>query len=186
MSDPLVGHEELERRLASADLELSGAEVHGLLCGCLCSTSADSGELWFAELLPQAGEGDLLLEECRDTMRRLHDQTLASLADSGMSFALLLPSDETQIRLRASAVRDWCAGFLYGLGLTGAADDSALSESTRESLADFGEITRMNIDVLNENDEEEEEALMQVTEFLRVAAMLVYDDLANRRTQAND
>ena len=61
------------------------------------------------------------------------------------------------------------------------ADDLALSQSTREALTDFGEITRMNVDALEEGDEEEEEALMQVAEFLRVAAMLVYDDLCARR-----
>ena len=40
-------------------------------------------------------------------------------------------------------------------------DAREFSESTREALADFGEITRMELDELNEHDEEEEEALMQ-------------------------
>lgn len=174
-------HEEVERRLASADLELSGAEVHGLLCGLLCGAVADADALWFAELFPQAEEGDLLLEECRRTLLRLHDQTLASMKEPGMGFALLLPSDQKPIRLRASGVRDWCQGFLYGLGLAGAVDDSTFSQSTRESLIDISEIARMNVDDLKDSDDEEEEALMQITEFLRVAAMLVYDDLAGKR-----
>ncbi|HXK55997.1 MAG: UPF0149 family protein [Gammaproteobacteria bacterium] len=174
-------HEEVERRLASADLELSGAEVHGLLCGLLCGTAADAAERWFAELFPQAEAGDLLREECQHTLRRLYERTLASIADPGMGFELLLPSDRKPIRLRASGVRDWCEGFLYGLGLAGAADENAFAQSTRESLIDIGEIARMNIDDLSDGDEEEEEALMQVTEFLRVAVLLTYDDLAGKR-----
>ena len=181
MSDPLLEHEEVERRLASADLEISGAEVHGLLCGLLCSTATDARQIWFDELFIQAESGDLLLVECQHTLHRLYQQTLASMRDTGMGFALLLPDDEKPIRLRARGVRDWCIGFLYGLGLTGAAEESELSQSTREALADFSEITRMNVDALDDSDEEEEEALMQVSEFLRVAAMLVYDDLAGRR-----
>jgi len=180
MSDQLVLHEEVERRLASADLELSGAEAHGLLCGLLCTAATDVGELWFAELFPQPGEGDLLLEECQRTLRRVHDQTLASMTDSEMGFALLLPADQKPIRLRASGVRDWCEGFLYGVGLAGGAEESAFSQSSRESLIDISEIARMNVDALTE-DEEEEEALMQVTEFLRVAAMLVYYEMAGKR-----
>lgn len=183
MSDPFVVHEEVERRLASADLELSGAEVHGLLCGLLCTAATDADELWFAELFPQAGDGDgdLLLEACQRTLRQLHDQTLASMTDPEMGFALLLPADQKPIRLRASGVRDWCEGFLYGLGLAGGADDSTFSQSSRESLIDIAEIARMNVAALNEDDEEEEEALMQVTEFLRVAVMLVHDDMAGKR-----
>ena len=174
-------HEELERRLASVDLELSGAEVHGLLCGLLCATSTDAGELWFGELFQQTEDGDLLLEECKQSLQRLYQQTHEAMADPGMGFALLLPSEEKPIRLRAVAVRDWCEGFLYGLGLGGTTGQSALSESTRESLNDFTEITRMNTDAIDEEDDAEEEALMQVTEFLRVAAMLVYDELAEGR-----
>lgn len=179
-------HEEVERRLASADLDLSGAEVHGLLCGLLCGKATDAVELWLAELFPQPEAGDLLFEECRRTLRQLHDRTLASMTDPGMGFTLLLPADQKPIRLRAQGVRDWCEGFLYGLGLAGAADDRTFSQSTKESLLDISEIARMSVDTLDENDEEEEEALMQVTEFLRVAVMLVYDELAGIRAGGHD
>lgn len=182
MSDLLVGHEEIERRLASADLELSGSEVHGLLCGLLSCSPENAVELLFAELFPQAEEGDLLRAECQRALRQLFDQTVASMTDPGMGFTPLLPADQTAIRLRASGVREWCEGFLYGLGLAGVVDDSALSQSSRESLGDLSEIARMNVGTLDEGDEEEEEALMQVTEFVRVAVMIVYDNLSG--TQA--
>jgi len=185
MSHPLVSHEEVERNLASADLEIGGGEVHGLLCGLLCCTNNDAFELWLAELLPQPEEGDLLLEECRLVLRRLYSQTLDSMTDSGMEFTLLMPADEKPMRLRASCVRDWCAGFLYGLGLAGGVKEGALSENTREALADISEITRMDVNATEEGDETEEEALMQVEEFLRVAAMLVFDDLAEIRVSGS-
>ncbi|MCB1872252.1 MAG: UPF0149 family protein [Gammaproteobacteria bacterium] len=182
MSELLVGHEEIERRLASADLELSGSEVHGLLCGLVSSAAKSAIELLFAELFPQTEGGDLLREECQYALRQLHDMTLTSLTDPGMSFALLLPADQTTIHLRACGVRDWCEGYLYGLGLAGTVDDSALSQNARESLRDLSEIAGMNVDTLDDEDEEEEEALMQVTEFIRVAVMLVHEELAGTRT----
>lgn len=176
MSHQRLEYEEVERRLISADMKTTAAEVHGLLCGLLCSSSNAADELWFAELFMQTEDGDLLLQECQQILHRLYDQTLASMSDPGISFVLLLPSDEKPIRQRANGVRDWCIGFLYGLGLASDVDEADLSSVCRESLADISEITRMHTDGVEDN-EEEEEALMQVTEFVRVAAMLVHDEL---------
>lgn len=180
MSDRRVEYEEVEQRLCSMEMETTAAEVHGLLCGLLSGGSKPVDQFWFAELFAEMDEDDLLRQECRQTLQRLYDQTLAAMSDSGMAFVLFLPSDEKPLRQRASGVRDWCIGYLYGLGLTKGVDDAKLSSGCRESLADISEITRMNTDVLGD-DEEEEEALMQVTEFLRVAAMLVHDELTAAR-----
>lgn len=180
MSDSIVSNEELEHRLASADVELSGAEVHGMLCGLICANSADACERWFAELFSSPDNGDLLRAECQRTLHQLYAQTSMAMMDPELGFELLLPDDRHPLGLRAAAVRDWSEGFLYGVGLAAVDDAHEFSESTREALADFGEITRMELDELNEHDEEEEEALMQVAEFLRVATMLIYDDLVGQ------
>ena len=182
MTGPLVELEELERRLAAADLELPGSEVHGLLSGLLCGRRQDAEAVLLAELFPRPAEGDLLFRECRRTLGRLLDQTAAALADPGLRFAPLLPTDETPILQRAAAVVAWCRGFLYGIGIAGHATEQSLSEQTREALHDIGEITRMDLEGLGDGDEEEESSLMQITEFLWVAAVLVYEDLSRDRS----
>ena len=117
-------------------------------------------------------------------MQRLHDRTLASMTDPGMGFTLLLPADQNRF---VSEPRECGTGgrVLYGLGLAGLLM-TAHFQKHQKSLLDISEIARMSVDTLDENDEEEEEALMQVTEFLRVAVMLVYDELAGIRAGGHD
>ena len=186
MSGAALENERVERRLAAADLEVSGAEVHGMLCGLLCAGKPEARDIWFSELYQgdEGGEGDdLLLRECRQTLDQLHDETLEAITGPGLGFTPLLPDDEKPLMLRASAVRDWSQGFLYGIGLAGIAPERELSEHTREALRDFSEITRMDLETLDEAAEEVEDDLMQISEFLWVAAMMVHDDLVPDPTE---
>ena len=62
--------------------------------------------------------------------------------------------------------------------MAGAEIDSTLPQGAREALEAFSELTRMDLDALNNGDDDAEEAaLVEVTEFLWVAAMTVYDEL---------
>jgi uncharacterized protein YgfB (UPF0149 family) len=78
------------------------------------------------------------------------------------------------LRERATAVYDWCRGFLFALGLAGV-HERDLSEQTREVFRDFADITRLDFDDLAEGDDHED-ALTEIVEFLWVAAMLVYEE----------
>jgi yecA family protein len=185
MSGPVVEHERVERQLASADLEMSGAEIHGVMCGLLCAGHQDAGEVWLNELFAGRDDDDLLVNECRQLLSLLYGETREAIEGPGLGFSPLLPEDDKPLPVRAAAVRDWSEGFLYGIGLAGVALEEALSEHTQEALQAFSEITRLDLDALTDEEDDEEEsedALMQVSEFLWVAAMMVHDDLVPDET----
>ncbi len=83
MSDSSLDYERVERQMASADIESSGAEVHGILCGLLCAGRADARARWFGELFTEAQATDLLVRECADSLNVLHDETLAAVQVRG-------------------------------------------------------------------------------------------------------
>ena len=172
MSNSPVEHERVERRMASADLEISASEAHGMLCGLLCG-NRDPRELWFTELFETTEEADLLERECRQVLCVLYSQTREVLEGEGLALTPLLPEDTRSLTTRAEAVCDWCRGFLYGLGLTGISEDTPMSDDSREALHDMSEITRMDLSSLVES-EEDEDSLMHVTEHIRVASTLIY------------
>ena len=89
---------------------------------------------------------------------------------------LLLPDDENSLATRASAVSQWCQGFLYGIGLSGHAFEQQLTDEAREALEDIASFTRMDVAGIDES-EEEESALVEITEFLWVASMLIRETL---------
>ena len=166
----------LARQLAAADVDASPAEVHGIAVGLLCAGAADSYARWERELLDSSGEGDVLADECRRSLHALHDATAKALDDSDMGLALLLPDDDRPLAERADALRDWCTGFLYGLGIAGISPDRALSTESREALRDLTELTRLDAEHVADS-EAEEGALTEIVEFVRVAALLIREDL---------
>lgn len=97
-----------------------------------------------------------------------------------------LPSpagDSAPLGERALQLYDWVRGFLYALGLL-SLSESELSGQGREILRDLTAITRMDLDELAES-EENEQALAEVVEFVRVAAMLIHHERAVARSPTN-
>jgi uncharacterized protein len=164
-------HDELERLLAPCTLSCSAAEAHGIYCG-LIATGADAPQArWLAELLPSDAEADTDAAARRDALTRLAKATDAALADAEQAFHPLLPAEDRPLPERATAVHGWARGLLYGLGIANL-DQAKLAPETREVLDDLMEITRMDLDAIDE-DTDNEAALAEVLEFLRVAALLI-------------
>ncbi len=90
---------------------------------------------------------------------------------------MLLPDDDRPLVERATGLYDWVRGFLFAFGVLGVPERD-LSAQTREIVRDFTDLTRMDLDDL-EDHQENEEALTEVTEFIRVAAMLIHEERAN-------
>lgn len=177
-----LNYERVERQLASADIEIGGAEVHGVLCGLLCAGAVDAKASWFTELFSVETAGDLLVQECHDTLSIMFQETQEAINDPGLGFSPFLPDDEQLLKLRAEAVSEWCQGFLYGTGLANLSPQLQLSTETQEALQSLSEITRLDLDTL-EGDESDDEALIEITEFIWVAAMLVHSELAPDATE---
>jgi hypothetical protein len=175
-ADPRL-FQRIGRQLAAADIEAEPSEVHGVLCGLLCAGRPDALDRWLDELFAGVVSGDLLVQECKDALRKLYRDTLADIDDPGLGFSLLIPDEHHSVRERTAAVRGWCDGFLYGLGIAGIARDRDLSAETREALNDFSEITRVDVDQVTDS-EADQESLIELTEFLWVAAMLIREELA--------
>lgn len=178
-----IDYHDLTRRLAVSELNPSAAEAHGILCAMICACQPQAEELWISELLEGTDDRDLLTQECRQYLRDLAARTREEIGGGGFGFTPLLPDDSASLAERALGLYDWSRGFLYGLGLSGI-DGSGLSEQGREVLGDFTSITRLDLDDL-EDSEANEEAMAELTEFLRVAVMLLYEerDLSGEPTE---
>jgi uncharacterized protein YgfB (UPF0149 family) len=76
---------------------------------------------------------------------------------------------------RSAALFDWCRGFLGGFGLA-AGNQPPLSEEGSEALADLARLAAATPQ--EDGDDEDEEALVEIEEFVRVAALLLHGDCA--------
>ena len=187
-------YDQLGRLLQASDLAPTPGEAHGMLCGLICGAANAPERAWMEQLLPAARApaeggaaprgGSPTADETalRTGLEGLARETRARLADPELGLALLLPGDDRPLAERAAALCDWVRGFLYAVGLLGVTERD-LSAVTREVLKDFSNITRMDLDAVAE-DEESEVALMEVAEFVWVAAMLFGEERAAVRGDA--
>ncbi|MEO8809222.1 MAG: UPF0149 family protein [Rhodanobacter sp.] len=172
-----VSHDELGALAARLKLGTGASELHGSLAGYLAGGGLPSGGsvLTLLEL-----EGDAVDPGAADValLDRLAQQGHAGLADPEFGFELLLPEDDRPLAERAEAMVDWCRGFLGGFGLAGPTAHAPLSDEAQEVLRDLGTVAGSSFDFGNESDDED--ALIEVHEFVRMAAMLLFTECGVR------
>ncbi|HVV96186.1 MAG TPA: UPF0149 family protein [Rhodanobacteraceae bacterium] len=178
MTRSSLTHEELARVLASLRLGVGASDLHGSLTGYLCAGgSAGAGE-WPRALELDPGDEAPLRHEA---LGRLYRDCRAQLDDPDLGFEPLLPADDAPVARRGDALVEWCRGFLGGVGLSGS-PAGLLSADANEVLADFGRIAASRFDY--DDDEEDETALGEVLEFVRVGVLLLHTELMRPRQAA--
>lgn len=171
--------------LERLEVPLGLAEAHGLACGLLCSRPAGVAKSrWFSELLDAAALSPEAVAARASDLHALDawfGTTLGALNDAELDFALALPDDEEPIDRRTRALGEFCAGFVYGIGIGVAAQGNPpLPADTRELLEDFMAID--GADAPAPDDEEsnamqDEEAFVELAEYVRVGVLLVNEEL---------
>lgn len=156
-----------------------------MLCGLTCGGAPDPRHAWLGQLFPTAepaaaaGDANRPAAPVDDALGDLARRTLDEMQGSGLGFTVLLPDESRPLIDRATGLYDWVRGFLFALGVLGVAQRD-LSAQGREVLSDFADLTRMDLDALAEG-EEDEQALTELTEFVWVAAMLIYEERVSAR-----
>jgi yecA family protein len=179
MSDSftLPSYSRFEQALESIGLDLGASEIHGVLCGLICAGTAQAHIEWIEELFKERSADDLLVGEARQMLGQLYLASRQQIGDEGLEFIPLLPDDDEPLARRAEALVEWCEGYLYGLGMAGVTEQQLLGDA-KEALKDISEFTRLDLDALQEGDSDES-AYMQLQEFLRVATLLIREELAS-------
>lgn len=172
---PICDAEHLSQQLKRAGVPMSAAEVHGVACGLLCALADDIQGDWHQALYSECDMDDVLVQECRAVTDNLLAQTAVQLRDEeSYSFDLCLP-DEDDLPAYAAGLRDWCQGFLYGVGVAAPNAQTQLSEEGREALRDMSEISKLDVSAVT-GGEAEAAALAEVEEYLKIAALTVRQD----------
>jgi uncharacterized protein len=151
------------------------AEIHGLVTGLLCTGNADADPEDIGQLLqPPQNLPDL----ARKIFQQLADASKAQLSGLEYDFQPLLPSDVDPLRARVVALAEWCDGFTVGFAAACFQPESKLGTEVRETLADFAQFAGM-ADSINELSDHDEVDYMELVEYVRMAATMVYQQLAD-------
>jgi uncharacterized protein len=159
------------------DADVCAAEAHGMATGLLCINAKAESANWLNELFQESA---LLRDEDRALLLRLFEQTRNFLDSDEFEFDLFLPEDEVLLGERIEALSYWCQGFLFGVGAAYSA--SVWPGDVGEILKDIMEFTKLDAEA---EDEEDESAFMEITEYLRSAVLLLRDELSSSANGAD-
>lgn len=177
----------LDEALRRCGSSWDAAQSHGLLTSKLAVAGAESGLPWLQQVLEGTNESDALRGECERLLGAVFETTYRQLSERLSEFCPLLPDDSDSPERRAAALGHWCEGFLHGL--VSADHGEGLKEKlAQDPLADIiRDILQMTRAAVDEDDDQEsnESAYVELVEYLRVAAQLTYEELAEYRHAAD-
>jgi uncharacterized protein YgfB (UPF0149 family) len=168
---------EIARVLADLHSTIPAPESHGCLCGALCVSAEYTLDQWLDEIVPEESAG---IDQAREPLKLLFEDTVRALRGDEMEFEPLLPDDDVALDARASALSQWCQGFLYGFGTGELPAPEEMPANIDEILRDITHIGRATVEV-EDAEEEQEEAYAEVIEYVRVGVQLIHDELHGAR-----
>lgn len=176
----LPDYEKFATALRQVDGLSEPSEAHGTLVGLLAAAPEENWRERWVKLCVNADEAEspglALPAAARPVMNAVFDGSVAGLADLQMRFQPLLPPEEAPLSERAQALGLWCQGFLYGFSMARPGSHEGLPPQVREVLDDLGRLAQVEPPQVD-GDERDEAALVEIVEYLRVAAQLVHDEL---------
>jgi len=178
-----VEYDVLDEALKRCGANWDAAQTHGLLAGRLAVAGVPAAPDWLLQVLEGTAESSAAREECTKLLDALYQGTFWRLSERMSEFAPLLPDDDSDPHDRTMALAHWSEGFLHGLVST-EHDEELKKRLAAEPLADIIrdmlQITRAFVDE-SSGDESNEAAYAEIVEYLRVAAQLAYEELADIR-----
>ncbi|MFT4060038.1 MAG: YecA family protein [Legionella sp.] len=155
-------------------LPVSASFLHGMMCGYLCAGADTQGETYIRTLLNN--KKDEHSRKAIFAMFEVFSISQQQIAHFDFNFQMLLPDDSESLMTRAKAFSEWCEGFTQTLTLAGVTIERFHDEEAQDALQHMMEFAELDCDTLD-IDEEDERALVEVSEYARMAVIRLHSDL---------
>ena len=176
-----IDHDILDDALRRAGSNWSAAQAHGLLSGQLAVGGTDALAGWSARIQEDCDTRHAATAEVAGMLNELAETNLVAFRERMSAYEPLLPDDAESLAVRIRGLSEWAEGYLHGL-VSSELPDGLRKRLAEEPIADIIkdmlEITRAESAA---DDSDDEEAYAELVEYLRVAAQLVYEELAGDR-----
>jgi len=173
-------YDALNLNLQQQSVALTAAEMHGLISGLLCGGNHDGS--WLTLVHDLTNEGMAFSHTLADALQALRKVTADTLDDDSFEFKMLMPNDDASVFVRADALAGWVNHFLLGLGMMQPKLAKVKGE-VGEAIDDLRSIAQLGY----EEDEDQEmlaQSLEEVVEYVRVAAIICYNEFNQSKPTA--
>lgn len=179
----LPKYDDFVESIAGLNLPISASELHGIMCGYLCAGADSQGESYLRALT--GNKNDEVHRQVGLVLFSVYSVSQQQIANFAFEVELLLPDDNQPLADRAKAFGEWCEGFVQALTLAGIDADQFYEEEAQEALQHITEFAELDYESLEVNDEDES-ALMEVSEYTRMAILRLHADLVANERERGD
>ena len=165
------------------NVKAHASELHGGLSGLVCAGFEFEDLSYIAMLNDLFNDGDNFPSPVKSALKQMYSELWSNILDDSYGFNLLLPDDDDSMAERGNALSIWVQGFNLGFGLQ-QKDRPVLSAEVKEVLIDFGEIANLSDEM--DEDEATEQAYFEISEYVRISALLCFSELASPPLKASD
>jgi len=157
------------------NLDVTSAELHGVIVGSICTARLNPLEdSWINLLTPYTTLDDDLLGHLTDGLKIIYNITANALEGDGFEFAPALPDEDASSDFRTSELAAWCRGFIMAYQQYNP-DNTILTDDSLEAFQDLTEIAF--VEVSDGEEDENEQALAELEEYIRISVQMIFDDL---------
>lgn len=168
-----MDRDEIEQTLTKLGVEMDASECQGLLVGLLIAKGSITSTEIQQALAPSVDSANLLVQEAMQQIQQLLDSTQAELADSTCVFNPMLADDSDGMDNKLDQLSAWAQGFLMGLAHGGVKEYSRLPDEAAEFAEDMVDMAQVNSYELEDDEEANEEAYIELVEYLRTGVLLM-------------
>ena len=161
-------YDALDQRLRNSAFDGSAAQAHGIACGLVCRDVQASDLQAIIEHLNFSDDASIA------AIQSLIEMAGRDLNQAEFAFDLWLPEVDA-LNIQLEALADWSQGYIIGLFHDGSEFRTRLSPEVNESVQDVIEIAGLDANV--DGSTEDEVALFELKEYIRMVTQLIYEEL---------
>ena len=169
--------------ITTENIQSHASEIHGVLTGLVCAGFTFEEQSYIVMLNDLFNNGEVFPDAVKTVIKQMYSELWADILDDDYAFQLMLPDDDESIVERANGLSNWVQGFNLGFGLQQKNNPVASSE-VKEVLTDFAEIANLSDEM--EEDEDTEQAYFEISEYVRISALLCFTELGSSPTTVDN
>lgn len=169
-------YQSLAQSLKEGNIGVTPAELQGFLVGLIAGGQTEKS--WKILLFDMMNDGSSFKSDLMQKTESIYTSALAEFKEDDFSLSLLI--DESDLFSQIEDLIGWTNYFLLGLGLAHPHFERAKG-NVKEAIDDLQKVIHLTYDE-EEDQNELAYAFEEIKEYVKISAILCYDEFANKRS----
>jgi len=183
VSSQQVTWKKLTTALEMSELGVSASECHGVICGLICGGVNVEDNSWFGAFKDLMNDGMGLPIDLKNLLQSIFESSVNEFVGGEYQVKLLLADDNQPLSQVAFSLAQWSESFMAGFGI-GDGAKKKLTKEVNEAMSDLGQISQIDTEI--EDDEESQRSFEEISEYVRLSAILCFSEFGKKPAPATD